>query len=127
MEKDPSIIQVIEFLQNELINFELNVVDFWDADLCAIGFYNKKRKDRLVYVSTYQRSTGLFYFDCEVSEDIWSSELPKVVDTGVDVSIEQLTKKKSETFYSLTRFEEFLMKRSPYTKMKCTTVSLGFK
>ena len=49
MEKHITISQLIKKLRLILSFENIEVVDYWDADLCAIGI---KRKDRLVYIST---------------------------------------------------------------------------
>jgi hypothetical protein len=55
MTKDKSIFDFIEKLKLQ-VNFNLiEIVDKWDADLCAVGF---KRQDRLVYLSTYKFAVG---------------------------------------------------------------------
>lgn len=50
MEKDKTIVDFINKLK-PIVNFtSLEIVDYWDADLCAIGI---KKGDRLIYISTF--------------------------------------------------------------------------
>ena len=50
MEKDKTILEFIEKLKLK-VNTELfEIIDYWDADLCAIGL---KKGNRLIYLSTY--------------------------------------------------------------------------
>lgn len=57
MTKDKSLIDLIEKLKLR-VNFSLiEIVDNWDADLCAIGL---KRQERLVYLSTWNFADGIY-------------------------------------------------------------------
>ena len=57
MTKDKTLIDLIEKLKLR-INFNLiEIVNNWDADLCAIGL---KRQDRLVYLSTWNFADGIY-------------------------------------------------------------------
>jgi hypothetical protein len=50
MEKDKTILDLLKRLRS-VINFDLlQIVDYWEADLCAIGI---KRGKKLIYISTY--------------------------------------------------------------------------
>jgi hypothetical protein len=48
--KDQSINNLLNKLRSIPILCELEIVDNWEADLCAIGL---KRNDKMVYVSTF--------------------------------------------------------------------------
>ena len=50
MKKDETIIQLIKKLDVIIKYNSIEIVDYWDADLCAIGL---KKENRLVYISTY--------------------------------------------------------------------------
>jgi len=69
MEKDKTIMALIARLKLS-INFALvEIVDYWEPDLCAIGV---KRKDKLVYVSTYNyinEKLILYDYDLELVSD----------------------------------------------------------
>jgi len=89
MEKDKTILNLIERLKL-LINFALlEIVDYWEADLCAIAL---KKENKLVYISTfnYAENKELNYdFDFELM-DINDKEKFKVVRIGRNVSEEEL-------------------------------------
>jgi hypothetical protein len=57
MTKDKSIIELIEKLKLRVNFNQIEIVDYWDADLCAIGL---KRQDRLVYLSTWNFADGIY-------------------------------------------------------------------
>jgi hypothetical protein len=69
MEKDITIIKLIEKLKL-IINFALiEVVDYWEADLCAIGL---RKRDRLVYISTFnhvENNEVGYDFDLEIIDE----------------------------------------------------------
>jgi hypothetical protein len=89
MEKDITIIRLIEKLKLN-INFTLvEVIDYWDADRCAIGL---KRDNQLVYISTfnYVGNNRLKYdFDLEIIDES-DQEKIKVVKSGRKVSETEL-------------------------------------
>jgi hypothetical protein len=89
MEKDITIIEFIERLKL-IINFTLlDVVDYWDADLCAFGL---RRGQRLVYISNcnYIDNKELNYdFDLEIIDDDKKEKL-NVIKEGRNVSEEEL-------------------------------------
>ena len=65
--KDESIIKLLDELRPTECGWE--IVDHWDADLCAIGLSSNRNPERLVYVSTYQIDVGHFDFECEVRNE----------------------------------------------------------
>jgi hypothetical protein len=69
MIKDKSIFALVDKLK--LIDHfnSVQVVDYWDADLRAIGF---KRNNQLLYISTYNAHKNLgirYYMELEVLDD----------------------------------------------------------
>ena len=67
----------------------MEIVDNWEADLCAIGLRNG---DKLIYISTYN-----YHYDKEVKFDFDKELLKndqidefKIVETGRNVSEEDL-------------------------------------
>lgn len=42
-------------------------VDHWEADRCAIGIAREGDRARLVYVSTFDRGDGRYFFACEMA------------------------------------------------------------
>ena len=57
--KDRSIAELVSRLCSRFPE-EIEFVDHWDADLCAIGFRLKGRPAPLVYVSTWKKGSGRF-------------------------------------------------------------------
>ena len=66
MKKDKTIIDFIRRLKLNTNFVSLEIVDYWEADLCAIGI---KKGDKLVYVSTYN------YLDEEIKKYDYDLEL----------------------------------------------------
>jgi len=63
IEKDRSILDLLSRLSPERNDWI--VVDHWEADLCAIGLTSPSAPDRLVYVSTHNKSDGRYDYECE--------------------------------------------------------------
>lgn len=66
MKKDKNILNLIKRLK--LINSfaSIEVVDYWESDLCAIGI---KKENQMVYVSTFnssKRKNKIYDFDLEL-------------------------------------------------------------
>jgi len=80
-EKDESILDLIDRLGKAADLTGTEIVDHWEADLCAIGI---KKENRLVYVSTYNGKDALYY-ELELLNDI---EVDKytVLQRGNDVA-----------------------------------------
>ncbi|GAB3027446.1 hypothetical protein GCM10027051_35400 [Niabella terrae] len=89
MEKDLTIISLIDRLR-QIIDFGmLEIIDYWEGDQCAIGL---KRYNRLVYISTFNfiDTNSLNYdFDLEVI-DINRNESQNIVGKGRAVSEAEL-------------------------------------
>lgn len=85
MEKDITILKLIERLKL-IINFSLlKVVDYWEADLCAIGLM---KGNKVVYISTfnYTENEDLTYdFDLEIIDEN-DKEKISVLKVGRNVS-----------------------------------------
>lgn len=69
MKKDITILNFIERLKL-IVNFTLlKVVDYWEADLCAIGLM---RGNKLVYISTFNYAENeevMYDFDLEIIDE----------------------------------------------------------
>ncbi len=89
MEKDKTILELIERLKL-IINFTLlEIVDYWEADLCAIAL---KRGNKLVYISTFnyiEKKVLNYDFDLEII-DVNHIEKLNVVRKGRNISEDQL-------------------------------------
>ena len=79
MNKDSSIIEVMAKLKDQSTN-EIEVIDHWDADLCAIGFWNGREKERIAYVSTYNMEDGKYFLSLEFPEQEGSDESSEDID-----------------------------------------------
>lgn len=89
MEKDITVLKFIEKLKL-IINFTLlEVVDYWEADLCAIGLI---KGNKLVYISTfnYIENEELMYdFDFEIIDEN-DKEKISIIKAGRNVSEDEL-------------------------------------
>jgi hypothetical protein len=84
--KDQSIVDLLSRLN--LDGRDWQVIDHWEADLCAIGVRSRLDSGRLVYVSTYRKRPGLFYYECEGPA---SGEAPYTkVESGEAANFEEL-------------------------------------
>lgn len=66
VEKDAGITAFIDRLELAADLAQVQFVDYWDADLCAIGI---RRENRLVYVSTCNGKDNLYY-ELELLDEI---------------------------------------------------------
>jgi len=62
--KDKSIVSVVNHLSDKFGKESFVINDFWDADLCAIGLIDKKKK-YLFYISTFLKKSGVYFVSCE--------------------------------------------------------------
>ena len=67
------------------------VIDYWDADNCAIGIANKTSPERLVYLSVFQQPVSHFAFICEQSEATVHEGIAQDLQAIVDVCERFLT------------------------------------
>jgi hypothetical protein len=85
IEKDKTILDLIERLKL-IINFkDLEIVNYWDADLCAIGF---RKNNKLIYISTYNFVVSKivkYDFDLELMDKLDKTNF-KVIKEGRGVS-----------------------------------------
>jgi hypothetical protein len=66
MEKDESIVGFISRIKSNEQLSGIEIVDYWDSDLCSFGL---KKNDRLVYISTFNyvnKSFVKYDFDFEM-------------------------------------------------------------
>lgn len=68
--KDQTIINIISFIEKEINKSLIDIVDYWDGDLHAIGFRNKLYEEKIIYISSYKQPEGFYYCDFE----IWNME-----------------------------------------------------
>jgi len=89
MQKDETIVTLIEKLRTELGECSFEIVDHWTADLCAIGL---KKGKCLVYISTYNYSQSVsagYDYDLEII-DGEGDEQGKLIHKGRSVSEKEL-------------------------------------
>jgi hypothetical protein len=63
MNKEPPILELIARLPLEARDWV--IVDHWSDDLCAIGFAPRAHPRHLIYVSTYDKEAGRYFYECE--------------------------------------------------------------
>jgi hypothetical protein len=88
MEKDKTILDLLKRLRS-VVNFDLlQTVDYWEADLCAIGI---RRGKRLIYISTYNylNKQLRFDYDLEVLDNIDESNF-KLIKEARQASEDEL-------------------------------------
>lgn len=68
LDKDDSIIYVVDYLLKRFGATEILVKDHWDADLCAIGLTDKSGQ-YLIYISTYGRNKNKYFISLETHSD----------------------------------------------------------
>lgn len=78
MEKDVSVVDFITIIKADRQFSAIEIVDYWEADLCAIGL---KKNNRLVYISTFNYVNESFVkydFDFEILNERNSGEMRNV-------------------------------------------------
>lgn len=63
MEKDKTIFNLINRLRSTIDFHQIEIIDHWKADLCAIGL---KRGNKLVYINTFNLVHTGYDFDLEL-------------------------------------------------------------
>ncbi len=63
--KDESILALLANLAAEIDRNLWKVVDYWNADLCAVGIASATDTRFLVYVSTWRQPPGTYAYECE--------------------------------------------------------------
>ena len=89
MKKHISITRLLERLKLEIDFDAIDLVDYWEPDLCAIGL---KKGNRLIYISTFNYLTSKepgFDVDFEILDGMATENL-KAVNTGRNVSEAEL-------------------------------------
>ena len=89
MKKDETIIKFIERLKLVLNFTLLEIVDYWEADLCAVGL---KNGNRLVYISTFnyvEEDEPAYDFDLELLDQNSRNRI-EIIKEGRRVSESEL-------------------------------------
>ena len=69
MEKDKTIIKLLQRLKLTIDFTSLEIVDYWEIDLCAIGI---RKGNKLVYISTFnyvEDDEVRYDFDLEIIDE----------------------------------------------------------
>ena len=74
IDKDRSIMTVLRNLKRRFGVGAFAIVDEWDADRCAIGIARPSDLERLVYISTWNKPSDLFYVEIESRDPIEAIE-----------------------------------------------------
>jgi hypothetical protein len=64
--KDESIHDLLARLKRALRGREFQVVDHWEASLCAIGVASPQEKRALAYISTFDKPPGYYFLSLEL-------------------------------------------------------------
>lgn len=88
MEKDRTILKIVELIQLVPELKSIEPVDYWDGDLCAIGF---RSGNKLIYICTFGCEADEYDLDLEI-EGINHPEDNIIVKTARSVSEEELLK-----------------------------------
>jgi hypothetical protein len=96
--KDARLLELLHELEASMPAGSYQIVDHWDADLCAIGVAARNDPRRLVYVSTHDQAEGTYAFECEApladgAPD--DSDDYQVVDQGDGLELDTLLLKIS--------------------------------
>lgn len=89
MKKHKTLIALLDKLKSKVDFDKVEFVDYWDGDLCAIGF---KRGIRLVYLSSWNFADGIsegYDYDFELLNEKQSDKL-SVLKEARNVSEEEL-------------------------------------
>lgn len=100
IEKDNSIIELIERLKSKIDFSAIEFVPYWDGDICAIGL---KQRNYLIYISTYnyiELHEFQCYFELELIDEKNGDETIETILVGREVSEADLVKVMKEYFNS---------------------------
>lgn len=88
--KCPEILEVLERLDLHRRGWEIN--DYWEGDRCAIGISSKTNSARLVYLCTFNMSSGTYYIECD--EEIGTDQF-RTVNIGNNLTYAELVREMS--------------------------------
>jgi hypothetical protein len=79
--KDKSISNIIKFYKDFIKQHQVEIIDFWEADLYAIGF---KKQNKIVYLNTHLSSMNemKIHYDLEV-ENLNTDIGFRVIESGM--------------------------------------------
>lgn len=66
LQKDETIVRLLAALCERLGVGVFDVVDHWDADLCAVGIARPDNHRVLVYINTFGQAEGTYFVSLEI-------------------------------------------------------------
>jgi hypothetical protein len=90
IEKDSTILDLLDRLATEFGVGAFGVVDHWDAGLCAIGIAQPGTDRPLLYVCTWQKEPGRYYADVELPPETGSEHPYEQGPEFADISFSEL-------------------------------------
>ncbi|MDP3146606.1 MAG: hypothetical protein Q8N66_14450 [Bacteroidota bacterium] len=95
MRKDITIENLIKKLKQKMSIDDLEIVDYWDADLCAIGL---KKGNKLIYINTFNSLPSRPVYDYDL--EILTNKIDKfqVIKKARRVTEEEIIKAVKEFF-----------------------------
>ncbi|MEM6684379.1 MAG: hypothetical protein AAF617_01185 [Bacteroidota bacterium] len=99
MKKDTTITDFLHQIEPLMHTHNLQIVDHWKADLCAIGI---QKESKLIYISTYNyltESVVQYDFDLELIDDSDTTN-STIVKEGRKVAAQELIQ-ELKTFFNI--------------------------
>lgn len=66
LQKDESILRLLDRLRTSLGAAAFDVVDYWEADSCAVGIARPDKRGVLIYVSTFGEPEDSYFVSFEL-------------------------------------------------------------
>ncbi len=88
--KDKSIEIILEKLFSYFGEDNFCLMNYWDDDLCAVGFRNLTNKKYLIYVSTYQKPQNSYFLEVEKANSQTELTDYDVVERFEEINTEKL-------------------------------------
>jgi hypothetical protein len=104
--KDDSIKNVLNNLFHQFGKSNFEVIDYWDADLSAIGIKNSTDKKYLVYISTFNSPNDLFFVEVEKTNTGKSLTDVEVFERFEQIDFEKLSKIIIEYLFLQPNYEQ---------------------
>lgn len=98
--KDESITRLIEWIISVFGSHSMEIIDYWEGDLCAIGIRRKGMDSKLLYISTFGKMDSQYDFECEEFHGSNNTDYV-VVDKGEDVTKDVLKNKIEELLFTI--------------------------
>lgn len=97
--KDKTIRKVLAKLCRIFGETNFYLVDYWDADLCAIGVKNLTDKKHLIYISTNNKPTDYYFVEVEKINSETDLENYDVIGDFDEITFEELSKLITKYLY----------------------------